>query len=183
MAYIVDHQKKFDDLKHYLNNLEQLKRKANGGNSILFSYSPAEEHLYIQKAREIYGETADFIDISKLFVQYIDADGWDAFKEYYQSFSSTPHKVFNSPEDAEPDLFNLIIQTIQAAHKNNKIPFLIRTGVLFGTGIDTHLIMDYRMVRELKQPLVIFYPSKIEGDNLYFLNFKSASKYRCILIE
>ncbi len=183
MAYIVDHQKKFDDLKHYLNNLEQLKRKANGGNSILFSYPPAEEHLYVQKAKEIYAATAEFIDISKLFVQYIDADGWDAFKEYYQSFSSTPHKVFNSPEDTEPDLFNLIIQAIQNAHENNKIPFLVRTGALFGTGIENVSIMENRSVMELKLPLVIFYPSKIEGDNLYFLNIKLGSKYRCILIE
>jgi hypothetical protein len=39
------------------------------------------------------------------------------------------------------------------------------------------------MVMALKHPLVIFYPSKIEDDNIFFLNFKPASKYRCTLVK
>ncbi len=30
-----------------------------------------------------------FIDISKLLVQFIDEDGWEAFKEYYNDFVTT----------------------------------------------------------------------------------------------
>jgi hypothetical protein len=30
---------------------------------------------------------------------------------------------------------------------------------------------------------VIFYPSKIDNGNIYFLNFKPASKYRCMLVK
>jgi hypothetical protein len=175
MAFIVDYQKKFDDLKYYLDYSEQLKRLANGGNSILFSYPPHEEHLYLQKAKDIYQDQAKFIDLSQLFIQQIENDGWDEFEKFYQDFKSTPHKVFNSPEDKKKDLFKLIIDAIQAAHEEKKIPILIRTGVLLGTGIENVSIMENRSVMELKQPLVIFYPSKIEGENLFFLNIRLAS--------
>lgn len=182
MSYITDFQKKFDDLNFHLANKDQVRRQANGGNSILFSYPPNEEHQYINKAKELYGENASFIDISKLLVQFIDGDGWESFGEYYNNFRNTPHKVFRS-DDPSPDLFDLIIKEIDSACQNNKIPFLIRTGSLFGTGIDNVNIMEHKVVMNLSHSLVIFYPSKIEEDNIYFLNFKPASKYRCILVD
>ena len=45
MSYITDYRQKFTDLKMHLQNQDQLRRQANGGNSILFSYPPNEEHL------------------------------------------------------------------------------------------------------------------------------------------
>jgi hypothetical protein len=77
----------------------------------------------------------------------------------------------------------MIISQIEEACLDDKIPFLIRTGCLFGTGIDNVNIMEHKMVMALKHPLVIFYPSKIEDDNIFFLNFKPASKYRCTLVK
>ena len=47
MPYIVDHKQKFTDLNFNIKNQDQLRRQANGGNSILFSYPPIEESLYI----------------------------------------------------------------------------------------------------------------------------------------
>ncbi|WMS94478.1 hypothetical protein RB215_14705 [Pseudoalteromonas sp. HL-AS2] len=182
MPYIADHKQKFADLDFNIDNQDQLRRQANGGNSILFSYQPDEEHLYLEKASEIYGDKVVFIDISQLLVRFIDADGWGAFAEYYRDFSNTPHKVFMS-EDPEPDLFDLIISAIKQASEQDKIPVLIRSGCLFGTGIDNVNIMEQRDVMNLKHPLVIFYPSKIEEDNIFFLNFKPASKYRCTLVK
>ncbi|MFA6931312.1 MAG: hypothetical protein WCT05_13385 [Lentisphaeria bacterium] len=182
MSYITDHQRKFADLKHQIANQDQLRRQANGGNSILFSYPPEEEQQYIEKAKELYPDKAEFIDISKLLVQFIDADGWESFSKYYKDFIITPHKVFRS-DDPAPDLFDLIISDIERACRNDKIPFLIRTGCLFGTGIDNVNIMEHKAVINLPHPLVIFYPSKIEEDNLSFLNFKPASKYRCTLVK
>jgi hypothetical protein len=182
MPYITDHQQKFDDLRFHIENQDQLRRQANGGNSILFSFPPIEEHLYIEKAKDLYAEKAAFIDVSKLLVQFIDKDGWDSFREYYNDFRNTPHLVFRS-DDPSPDLFDLIIGEIEKACQNNKIPFLVRTGCLFGTGIDNVNIMENKAVMALPHPLVIFYPSKIEVDNLYFLNFKHASKYRCTLVK
>ena len=183
MSYITDHKQKFEDLKFQITNQNQLRRQANGGNSILFSYPPNEEHLYIEKARELYPENVVFIDVSKLFVKFIDEGGWDSFKEYYQAMALSPHKVFHDEDAQEHDLFDQIISEIEAACKNNKIPFLIRTGCLFGTGIENVNIMEHRSVMNLPHPLVIFYPSCFEDDNLYFMNFKLASTYRCTLVK
>lgn len=182
MTYITEYQKKFMDLKLHLDNKSQLRRQANGGNSILFSYPPEEEKQYIEKAKEIYSDKALFIDISKLLVQFIDEDGWEPFKDYYNDFKSTPHLIFRS-DDPSIDLFDIIIEKIEEAYRVNKIPFLIRSGCLYGTGIENVNIMENKVVMNLPLPLVIFYPSTIEDDNIYFLNFKLASKYRCILIR
>jgi len=183
MSYINDNKQKFDDLNFNIENQDQLKKQANGGNSILFSYPPDEEHLYIERAKEHYQDKACFIDISQLLVQFIDQEGWESFKDYYNDFHNTPYLVFKSDEDPSIDLFDLIIQEIKQACENNKIPFLIRTGCLYGTGIENVNIMEHKTVMSLPLPLVLFYPSKIEDDNLYFLNFKLASKYRCILVK
>ena len=182
MPYIVDHKQKFTDLNFNIKNQDQLRRQANGGNSILFSYPPIEESLYIEKARELYFEKAEFIDVSKLFVQFVDKDGWESFAEYYNDFRNTPHVVFRS-DDPSTDLFDLIISAIKKACDNDKVPFLIRSGCLYGTGIENVNIMEHRDVMSLRHPLVIFYPSKISDDNIYFLNFKHASKYRCTLVK
>jgi len=182
MSFSTDNRQKFEDLEFHLNNRDALRRKANGGNSVLFSYTPDEENEYIAKAKELYADKAVFIDISKIFVDFIDADGWDDFKEYYKDYQNTPNVVFKS-EDPEPDLFKLIISAIERVSASDKIPMLIRTGVLFGTGIENVNIMEYSSVMTLSHSLVFFYPSKIEDDNLLFLNFKPASKYRCTLIK
>ena len=182
MPYIADHKQKFSDLNFNIENQDQLRRQANGGNSILFSYPPSEESLYIEKAQELYADKAEFIDISKLLVNFVDEDGWESFAEYYNDFRNTPHLVFRS-DDPSTDLFDLIISAIKNACDSDKIPFLIRSGCLYGTGIENSNIMEHRDVMCLRHPLVIFYPSKISEDNIYFLNFKPASKYRCTLVK
>jgi len=55
MSFQADHKQKFDDLKIalHIDNRPQLKRDANGGNTILFVYPPDEEDRYIKKAREL----------------------------------------------------------------------------------------------------------------------------------
>lgn len=181
MSYI-DHKQKFADLESQILNQDQLRRQANGGNSILFSFPPKEEVSYIKMSRELYADRAEFIDVSKLLVSFIDNDGWDSFREYYDDFKNTPHLIFRS-DDPSIDLFDMILGEISKASQNNKIPFLIRTGCLLGTGIENVNIMENRVVMTLSHPLVIFYPSRIEGDNIYFLNFKLASKYRCVLVK
>ena len=183
MSYTTNHKQQFDDLKFQIANQDQLRRQANGGNSILFSYPPHEEQLYITKARALYQDTVEFIDVSRLLVQFIDEEGWDSFKAYYQSMASSVHKVFHDEDAQEHDLLDQIIYEIKVACKNNKIPFLIRTGCLYGTGIENVNIMEHRTVMNLPHPLVIFYPSRFDEDNLYFLNFKLASTNRCTLVK
>jgi hypothetical protein len=182
MSYTTDQKQKFTDLKFHIENQDHLHKQSNGGNSILFSYLPAEEQLYIDRAKKLYTNKASFIDVSKLLVKFIDNDGWESFQAYYNDFKDTPHKIFHST-DPEQDLFDMIISEIKDACKNDKIPFLFRTGCLFGTGIENVNIMENKVVMSLSHTLVIFYPSKIEDDNIYFLNFKLASKYRCTLVK
>jgi len=179
-----NYQARFASLDEALRNRDQIVRKANGGNSILFSYLPEKEQDYISCAKQHYGDGSElkveFIDISKLLVTFIDRDGWDDFSNYYSEMKPS-HIVFKS-DDPEEDLFDLIIQAIKTASANDRIPFLIRSGCLFGTGIENVNIMEHRDVMSLKHPLVIFYPSIISEDNIHFLNFKPASKYRCTLV-
>lgn len=181
MPYTVDHQQKFAELDNQLRNKNELRRKANGGNSILFTYPPQEEALYLTKAREVLGESAAFVDVSRLLVEFIDELGWDDFAEHYDTLRSDTHKVFCSEHD--PDLFHRALSAIAAADASGRIPVLIRTGALLGTGIENVNIMEHATVMKLSQPLVIFYPAVFFDDQLYFLNFKSASKYRCAVVK
>lgn len=181
MSFIADSQRKFTDLENQINNQDQLRLQANGGNSVLFGYPPNEEDLYLAKASEDFEGRANLIDISQLLVSFIDDMGWEDFERYYREFGTTPHKVFRAGDD-EPDLFNAIIAAIVAAEESGKIPVLVRTGCLVGTGIENANIMESKKVMELRIPLVIFYPSTISDENLLFLNFKPASKYRCTLV-
>jgi hypothetical protein len=183
MSYITDHQEKLTKLKIQFENQDQLSRQANGGNSILFTYPPEDEHLYLEKIREIYADTATFIDVSKLLVQFIDQDTWKDFSEYYENMKSSPHKVFKSEDDSTPDLYELIIKAVCEACDNDRIPILIRTGCLFGTGIENVNIMEHASVMALKHPLVICYPSTHSDGNILFLGFKPASTYRCTLVK
>ncbi len=182
MSFTTEHKQKFEDLLFQIKNQDRLQLQANGGNSILFSYPPEEESKYLEHALELFGEEAFFIDVSKLLVDFIAKDGWDAFQSYYESMSSTPHIVFKS-DDPEADLFDMIIREISKAFAGDKIPILIRIGALYGTGIENLSIMEHPEVMKSAHPLVIFYPSRIKDDALLFLNFKQASKYRCVLVH
>lgn len=182
MTFLTDHKRKFDDLRAALHsdNRSQLKREANGGNTIILSYLPEEENLYVEKAVELF-PNCQLIDLSSLFVESIDKVGIDQFKEYYENYISTPDQVFKNEEDNS--FFSLIIREIANAIAANKVPFIIRTGILFGTGIENVNIMESKEVMTCGSPIVIFYPSIYQQDNLLFLNFKPASKYRCKLIK
>lgn len=183
MAFLDEHRAKFDNLRVSLElrNRDHLKRTANGGNSIIFLYPPNEENLYITKAKELFGETHyKYINIAQLLVKFIDGISFEKVERKYKIFRATPYKVFNSGENS---FLNLIISEIQLAQDNNQTAILIRTGALYGTGIENVNIMEHSVVMSLSTPLILFYPAKIENENLYFLNFKPASKYRCTVIE
>jgi hypothetical protein len=182
MSFTTEHKQKFEDLLFHIKNQDRLKLQANGGNSILFSYPPEEESKYLEHAAEVFKDTAKLIDISKLLVEFIDRDGWDKFQDYYESMKPTPHKVFKS-NDPDPDLFDMIIDAISQVVQDDKIPVLIRTGALHGTGIDNINIMEHAEVMSSRRPLVVFYPSRVKDDTLLFLNFEPASKYRCVVVN
>lgn len=180
MPYQSEHQTKFKALQMHLNNIEQLRRNANGGNCVLFSFEPSEEALYINEARNLYKDTAEFIDASLLLQNYIDNETWQGFSDYYNDYKDTPNIVFKN--DTDKDFFTMIIDEIKKANQNGKIPIIIRTGALYGTGIENQNIMENKYVMEMGNPLVIFYPAIKKDNNILFLGVKKASQYRCQLI-
>ena len=137
MSYLTESQTKFNDLKFILDpkNKSQISLKANGGNSILFIFPPSEEKEYMDKALKIFKNQAYFIFVNKLLIEYIDTIGWDDFKQYYQNYIATPDKIFKSDSN-DIDLFDMIINEIKKAIEKKKIPFLLNTGSLLGTGIE-----------------------------------------------
>lgn len=183
MSYQTDHKQKFADLKAALDirNREQLKLKANGGNTILFTYPPEDESEYIMEAKKLFPELS-FIDVSRLFVEYIEEFGLENFIQLYKDYSTSTHLAFKSDDDSI-DLFNRVIIEIVSAFNRQQVPVLVRTGVLNGTGIENIQIMDHKAVMEASLPLVVFYPSRIVDDKLLFLGFRPASNYRCSMIN
>lgn len=182
MPFLTEHKQKFDDLRAALHeeNRTQLRRSANGGNTVLFVYPPAEEEDYIAEAKELYTD-GHFIDVRKLFVKSIDFVSLNDFKDFYQSHISTPDVVFTNEDPS--CLFSLIINEICAASLDGKTTFLIHTGALEGTGIENVNIMEHKSVMSQGIPLVIFYPASYRNDGLLFLNHKPSSKYRCKLVK
>ena len=87
MPFLTEQKQKFDDLRVALHkeHRTQLKRTANGGNTVLFVYPPAEEEEYIAKARELYPD-GHFIDVAELFVKSIDllGDEYNGFSKEHQ---------------------------------------------------------------------------------------------------
>ena len=174
---------KFNELDFMLKNRDKqsIKMDAHGGYSILFVYPPSEEKKYLERIEKSYPD-AHFIDVAKEFVSYIDSIGSDKFMEIYQEYSSEPEKFFKS-EFNENDLCKRLLKKIEKAGASNKIPILVRTGALYGTGIENVSIMDSKVVQNLPIPLVIMYPATLsEDDKLKFLNFKLASDYRATVI-
>jgi len=184
MSFETDHREKFQNLAVALakENRDNIRIEANGGNSVLFVYPPKDELKYIDKAKTNY-PNAEFIDVREALVEFIDSIGWDDFEDYYKSYQTEPENIFRDSDD-ERKLESLIIEKIKTAISEDRLPFLIHTGALFGTGIENVHIMENSDVMKFGIPLVVFYPTDIQPDGqLKFLGVKPASKYRCKLVK
>lgn len=177
-------ERKFEDLKTYLDDSKRsiVKLHAQGGNSILFTYPPREEMKYLLELHKRYPE-ADYIDLSKLFVQYIDAPGIDSFINLYLEHDYDPENIFISEEEGIDDFYTLVMKEIEEASKKSEYIFVIRTGILYGTGMTDSKFLESELVSRLKKPIVVMYPSSLDRSNesnpkLLFLGFAPASIYR-----
>ena len=185
MAYLDEHKAKFDNLKAVLDvkNRSQLSLVANGGYSILFTYPPKEESLYLKKAKEVLDkENFEIIDVSKLFVEFIEDYQLNDFVEVYNDLKPNSYKIFMDNGGSDTDLFDTVVNAIIETSKKGLIPVLIRTGIFYGTGIENINITQHSGINELNTPLLIFYPGEIKGDHHHFLNAKQSSNYRCTII-
>lgn len=162
----------------------EIRLKANGGNSVLIVCNPLEEKDFIIQMKELLPESNYlFIDLDQCLIDFV-SNHKKVLDELYNLLQSSTHEIFKAPPGEESqDLFKEIIATIELAFKQNKIPVLINTGALYGTGIHNIHIMENEMVMHAAFPLIILYPATIESDKIMFLGKHPASKYRCMIIH
>jgi hypothetical protein len=76
-----------------------------------------------------------------------------------------------------------LLFAVEQTFNEQKIPVLIHSGALYGSGIDNIHLMESELVMKSKLPLIILYPATQDGDQLMFLNSRPASKYRCMIVN
>lgn len=162
----------------------EIRLNANGGNSILLVCPPDLEIQFIEKLIELMPkESYQLIDLNDMLIAFVKEHQKD-LGEMFELLKGSVHQIFKSPEgETSPDLFKYILKSIEEAFNAEKIPVLIHSGALYGSGIDNIHLMENELVMKSKMPLIILYPATEEGDKLMFLNSRPASKYRCMIIN
>ena len=161
----------------------EIRLNANGGNSILYVCDPSEELAYITSIRNTLDKTSfEIIDLNHLFVEFVK-ENKENLEILFDLLQGSVSQIFKAPPREESnDLFKKIIKTITESFLHSKVPVLINTGVLYGTGIENIHIMEHEVVMKASLPIIILYPATGEKDGLNFLGKRPASKYRCMII-
>ncbi len=161
----------------------EIRLNANGGNSILLVCPPNMEKEFILKLFELLGDEYSIIDLNQLIVTFVERNKSD-LDEMFDILRGSVHQIFKAPEgETGPDFFSVILNEIEHSFDQHKIPVLINSGALYGSGIDNIHLMESELVMKSKKPLIILYPSTQDGDQLMFLNSRPASKYRCMIVN
>lgn len=166
------------------NKRSEIRLNANGGNSILIVCEPSEESEY---AKAIYkhlpGENFEIIDLNSLLIEFV-ANNKEELESSFELLKGSIHQIFKTPEGEDgPDLFGLIIKTVKKSYDENKVPVLIHSGALYGTGIENIHLMENEIIMKASFPLVILYPATRDGEKLLFLGSRPASRYRCMIVD
>lgn len=179
-TYIQDHNRLFSDLTSVLGrDMACLTTKANGGRSILFVYPPEDEEKYIEEAKHIYTDGYEFIDLRKLYVEFVDSKGLDKFRRQFKNMGP---EVFVSQNYSEGTFFSFMMKRIVEVAERGVSPILVHTGVIYKMGFSNQNIMEDTNVMKFHKPLVFFYPAILKDDIIYFLDKQPASKYRCVVV-
>lgn len=162
----------------------EIRLKANGGNSILIVCDPMRESEYILAIKSLMEEnTYGILDLTNILNEFVETNR-DELEEYFKLLEASTQQIFKSPEgENSKDLFRLILLAISKNLSDNKIPVLINSGVLYGSGIDNIHIMENELIMNASLPLIILYPATKDGDKLMFISKRPASKYRCMIID
>lgn len=162
----------------------EIRLNANGGNSILLVCDPMREPEYIEYLKELLPvDNFSIIDLNQCLVDFVNKHKAELV-ELYDLLQSATHEIFKAPDGEESnDLFKEIITKLHNALQLDKVPVLINTGALYGTGIHNIHIMENEIVMKAALPLIILYPATIEPDRILFLGKHPASKYRCMIIQ
>lgn len=162
----------------------EIHSNANGGNSILVVCPPEHEHLFIQQIRILMDDN-DYciIDINEALVSFVEENLSD-IETLFEVLKGSIPQIFKAPsEELRIDLFGNLLKAIAHAFELGRIPVLIHTGALYGSGIDSIHLMESPLVMGAKRPLVILYPATQDGGQLLFLNTRPASEYRCMIVK
>ena len=121
----------------------EIRLNANGGNSILLVCEPMKETEYIARLEAILPpENYSIIDLNKCLVDFV-TDHKNQLIELYDLLQSATHEIFKAPAGEESnDLFKEIVTKIHDALEKNKVPVLINTCALDGTGVHNIHIME-----------------------------------------
>ncbi len=162
----------------------EIRLNANGGNSILIVCEPSLELDHINAIQKLMEATTyRIIDLNSLLQEFVVANS-DTLNASFELLKGSVNQIFKAPGGEESaDLFGLIIQSIQNSFNDNKIPVLVHSGALYGSGIDNIHIMENELIMKATLPLIILYPATKDGDNLFFLSKRPASRYRCMIIN
>ena len=162
----------------------EIRLNANGGNSILVVCPPEMEADYIQAIEEqMKDEGYQIIRLDDLLIDFAETYRKE-LDDRFDLLKGSVEQVFKTPAGEEgPDLLDRIIEAILDSYKTNKIPVIINTGALYGSGIENIHIMEHEQIMKATLPLIILYPATKENDKLMFLGIRPASRYRCMIIE
>jgi hypothetical protein len=162
----------------------EIRLNANGGNSILVVCEPLRELEYINKLNVLLPNDAyEIIDLNKCLMNFVTEQKAEIL-ELFNLLQSATQEIFRAPAGEESkDLFKEIMNLIHNAISKNKVPVLINTGALYGTGIHNIHIMENEIVMKGNLPIIILYPATIEPDRIMFLGKQPASKYRCMILK
>jgi hypothetical protein len=162
----------------------ELRLRANGGNSVLLVCPPPLEKECIQSlATHFSPDQYQIIDLEELLLEFVETQQAD-LPELFDMLKGSVEQIFKASEgETGPDLFGSIMEAIGQAFSQNRVPVLIRTGALYGSGIDSIHIMESSLVMKSHLPLLLLYPATRADGQLLFLSRRPASKYRCMIIE
>lgn len=162
----------------------EIRLNANGGNSILIVCDPMKETEYIEHLVELLpSDNFSIIDLNQCLIDFVTIHKIELVM-LYDLLQSATHEIFKAPAGEESkDLFKEVIAKIENSLQQDKVPILINTGALYGTGIHNIHIMENEVVMKASLPLIILYPATIEPDRILFLGKHPASKYRCMIIQ
>lgn len=162
----------------------EIRLNANGGNSILIMCEPNRELEYIKSITSLMIEdTYEIIDLNDVLNKFVETNA-DHLADSFELLKGSLHQIFKSPAGEDGgDLFSIVINRISSSMSANKIPVLIHSGALFGSGIDNIHIMENSLIMKAQVPLIILYPATKDKDTMFFLGKRPASKYRCMIVE
>ncbi|MBU2649684.1 MAG: hypothetical protein KKA81_02010 [Bacteroidetes bacterium] len=161
----------------------EIRLNANGGNSILVVCPPDSEPEYIQAMENQMEDGYEIIKLDDLLMNFVESNRQE-IEDRFDLLRGSVEQVFKLPQGEDgQDLYKIIMDSIVNSFQANKIPVLVNTGSLYGSGIENIHIMENEQVMKSPYPLIILYPAVRDHDRLMFLGIRPASKYRCMIME